>query len=643
MESKKITVALLGNPNCGKTTLFNALTGAKAKVGNWSGVTVEKATNAVKGLNNVTLVDLPGTYSLSAGSKDRKVVKDFFIKTPPDVVINIVDGLNLERNLYLTAELSTLNIPFVIAINMADVLEKNDMQIDTEFLSSVFGVSVVKISAKNSMNTDLLIKTAIKTTKKPKPLLSFLGKSIKNKYENLSKIAKRTIVKKRTNQENRTQKIDDIITHPFFSVPIFIAVICLVYFVSIKVGGFLGGKIGDLFVIFSNFSKQKLYDLSAPTWIIGLICDALLKGFGSVISFLPQVLVLFSLMGLLEDSGYMARVAFVFDGIFCRLGLSGKSLIPLILSCGCTVTGLSATRTIESEGERKLTAFLSPFMPCSAKSAVFGWLSVTFFNGNALVATSLYFLSMVVCIVSALILKRIKTFSSEGSTFFLEMPTYRLPSIKNVFYSLGEKLKEFLIKAGTVVFAVGIFSWLLSGFGVTGYVGTATEKSFLYAIGSGIKHLFKPLGFGTWQVSIALISGSLAKEAVIETLQIIGMDICALFDNKFSVYAFMAFVTLSPPCIASIATAKKELGSNKLLAFMLFYEVLVAYLVALTINLIGKFITLQNGLLFWLILAIIITLVGVLAVAKLVRKNYACSRNCKKGDGKICKRKRCTI
>ena len=637
-----MNIALLGNPNCGKTTLFNVLTGASGKVGNWSGVTIEKAVRPLKWDKNVNIIDLPGTYSMNGGSKDRNVVKDYFASTPPDVVINIVDGTNLERNLYLTGELSTLGIPYVIAVNMADELEKNNIKLDTDRLSELFGVFIVKISAKNSMNTDLLIKQALKTTKKGKKIDVFSNGTDGEKYKFLSENLKNIIVKKQTKTQKISDKIDKITTGKYTSLVIFFAVITLVYFLSIKLGGVLGGKVGELFVQLSKSAESSLKNANAPEWFMGFTCGAILKGFGSVLSFLPQVIILFSLMSLLEDSGYLSRVAFVFDGIFSKLGLSGKSLIPLILSSGCTVTGINSTRTIEGEAERKLTIMIAPFMPCSAKSAVFGWLSVVFFNGSAIVATSLYFLSIIICAISGVILRKFKCLHGGGATFFLEIPPYRLPSLKNVLRAISDKVKEFILKAGSIVFSVGLIAWFLQSFGVTGYVGTEIEKSLLYVIGNGIKYIFYPLGFGTWQASVSLASGILAKEAVIETLQIIGADVNTLFNSLPSVYAFMVFIMLSPPCIASLSVAKKELGDKKLFWLMIAYQIVVAYVTAFVINLIGNIFIIANGLLFWISVGIIILTIGIASIKRLLQDRCAYCKN-KKGD-KLCrKQKRYTI
>lgn len=637
-----MNIALLGNPNCGKTTLFNLLTGASGKVGNWSGVTVDMAVRPLKRDKTVNIIDLPGTYSMNGGSKDRNVVKDYFSATPPDVVINIVDGTNLERNLFLTGELSVLGIPYVIAVNMADELEKNNIKLDTDKLSKLFGVFVVKISAKKGMNTDALIKLAMETKKSAEKIGVFIEGTEKEKYDFLNKNLKNIIVKKRTKNQKVSEKIDKITTGKYASILIFFVVITLVYFLSIKLGGLLGGKVNEVFRWLSESAEISLKRANAPEWFIGLTCGAILKGLGSVLSFLPQVVILFSLMSLLEDSGYLSRVAFVFDGIFCKLGLSGKSLIPLILSSGCTVTGIGATRTIESETERKLTIMLAPFIPCSAKSAVFGWLSVVFFNGSAIIATSLYFLSIIICIISGVLLKRLRCFQCNASTFFLEIPPYRLPSLKNVLRAVIDKVKEFMLKAGTIVFAVGLMAWFLQNFGVTGYVGTDIEKSLLYVIGNGIKYIFYPLGFGTWQVSVSLISGMLAKEAVIETMQIIGSDVNTLFSSLSSVYAFMVFIMLSPPCIASLGIAKRELADKKLFWLMIVYQIVIAYVTALIINLIGNILIVANGLLFWVSVGIIILLIGISSIKRLLQDRCAHCKN-NRGDKTCRQKKRYTI
>ncbi len=621
-------IALLGNPNSGKTTLFNALTGTYQKTGNWTGVTTEKKEGEYRKNRNIKIIDLPGIYALSRGSADENAVLEFLKKSPPKAIINIVDGTNLERNLYLTFQLLRLNIPMVVAVNMCDELEKNGVKLNADELSEFLGVSVAPISALKGKNIDELIKETLTANKAEKAL------NIKDNriYSYIESNINRIIVKKQTKAERFTQKADDILTHKIWGIPIFLCIITLVYFLSINVGGLLSGYISNFFEFMSTQTSYSLSVTGAPKWLNSLVCEGVFRGVGSVLAFLPQVLTLFALMSLIEQSGYASRIAFNFDRLFRTVGLGGKSIIPMILCCGCTVTGLSATRTIESQSEKKMTVFLCPFMPCSAKMAVFGWFSYEFFGGKAIVATAMYFLSIVAIIFFGLILKKFKSFREESGGFILEMPTLRIPSIKDTFAVMWEKTKDFTAKAGSVIFVASIAIWLLLNIGLSGYTYGVIEDSFLYYVGNAVKYLFAPLGFGSWQASVAVITGALAKEAVIETLEIIGCESHALFNSAWSVMAFMSFILLSPPCASSLAMAKKELKSSKLTAFMLVFQFVSAYIVAFIINGIGYFIT--NGLLLSLIIVIIIAIIFALAVATLRSRKGLLCKACSKGDNK---------
>ncbi len=631
-------IALIGNPNCGKTTLFNILTGSHQRVGNRTGVTTEGVKSRYTKNKSVEIIDLPGLYSITTTSKDELAVSDYLKNTPPDVIINIVDGTNLERNLYLTTEILKLGIPTVLAVNMIDDLEKNGVSFNTETLSKELNVPVVPISALKNKNVNLLIDTALSNKSKPKPMF-FTNSERENTsklYEKIAKIAASCVNIKTTRAQRFTLKADNILTNKYLGLPIFFVIMCLVYFLSFSIGGLFSGGISAFFNRYSINSQNALGNVGAPNWLSELV-TAIINGVGSVMEFMPQILVLFLLLALLEESGYTSRVAFNLDRLFRVFGLGGKSVIPLILSCGCTVSGLMATRTIENEKERIATIMLVPFMPCGAKFAVFGWFSYAFFDGSALVATSLFFLAIFCVCVFGVMLRKSERFGGK-SGFLLEMPTYRVPSLKSVFFVLWEKIKEFVVKAGTVMLAVSVLLWLLTNFGIHGYTAGNTEDSFLYYIGSAIKYLFYPLGFGNWQSAVAILSGSLAKEAVIETLGTLCENVDFLFYSKFSVYAFLAFVLISPPCLASVLQAKRELKSNKVLLFMLFFQTLSAYIVALTINLIG--ILFEVGLIFVLITVIIIT-IFILSMKMLLssKKCIACKAGVKvRGGCKKCRK-----
>ncbi len=621
-------IALIGNPNSGKTTLFNSLTGSYQKTGNWTGVTTEKKEGEYRKDRTIKIVDLPGIYALSEWSKDENAVLEYLKNSPPKAIINIVDGTNLERNLFLTARLTSLNVPMVIAVNMFDDLEKNGIKLNATELSRLFSAPVVPISALKGLNVELLMKEAI-GVKAPTKRLNLGQKEIYGFIENN---VDNIIRKKQTRAEKFTQKADNILTHKIWGIPLFFCVISLVYFLSINLGDFFGGYISAFFEMLCENTANTLNKLGAKEWAISLVCDAVFKGVGTVLSFLPQVLVLFALMSVIEQSGYASRIAFNLDRLFRAFGLGGKSLIPMILSCGCTVTGLTATRTIESEQEKKMTIFLSPFMPCSAKMAVFGWFAFKFFDGRAIIATAMYFLSIIAIAVFGLMLKRFKSFSEENGVFLLEMPTLRLPPLKDVRAVMWEKTKDFCAKAGSVIFIVSIIVWLLINLGLNGYTYGAIEDSFLYYIGNAIKYIFKPLGFGCWQASVAVLTSVFAKEAVIESLEILGGEVNALFNNKWSVFAFMSFILLSPPCIASISMANRELKSFKTLLFMLTFQFLSAYITAFIIN--GMGIIINNGLLLSAILVIIILALLITTIKILKKRKCNLCKGCSSRENK---------
>lgn len=617
-------ICLIGNPNCGKTTIFNNLTGTYQKVGNWAGVTTEKKQGVYKKNDKVIITDLPGLYSLTPRSGDERAVIQYLQTEKPDCIINVVDATNIQRNLFLTCALYKLDIPVVIAVNFADELKKNGIDFNSSLLKEMFGVPVVLVSGLKNVNLDQMIDLALTTdakiNKPPEQAYSFIEKNVKNLTTLKPTLAQRI-----------TKKVDCVLLNRYLSVPIFVCVIALVYFLSIKVGGILSVYVKEFFETFSNNTRNSLTKLGAKEWLISLLADAVLGGFGTVMSFLPQVLVLFLLLTVIEESGYASRVAFITDKLFSGFGLSGKSFIPMMLCSGCTATGLMATKTIESSAERRMTVFLSPFIPCGAKTAVFGWFSGLLFNGSVFVATSMYFLGMACVVVFGNVLKRLKTFSKDRGLFVMEIPTLRLPVVKNVLWVLWEKVKDFTVKTGTVIFSVSVVLWLLNNFGFSGYTYGNAQTSFLFYLGNLIKYLFVPLGFGNWQSGVAVISSIMAKEAVIESLTFLATDVSSLFYNGYSAYAFMVFILLSPPCIASITTAYKQLNSKKQTAFMLVFQTASAYLVALIINLTGILVQLFDGLLFFILFVIITTLATVFTVKTIHGDNCNCLR-CKGKD-----------
>ncbi len=608
----KTEIALIGNPNSGKTTLFNRLTGKAEKVGNWSGVTVSAVKYPYKKKKNVIICDLPGCYSFNGESKDEIVVKEYFNNTPPNVIINVVDGLNLERSLYLTILLAELNIPMIIAVNMADDLKKSGIDIKLENLEKTFNSPVVEISALKNYGVDRLIKLALENKKAAKfTLPSTLVKTEEDKKLFLRENIKNFINKKTPKIEKFTLRVDKILLGKFTAFPIFFLVIFLIYFLSIKIGGLFGEFLANNFNLLSLGLKNGLLKSGAPSFLISLLTDGVMGGICSVLTFVPQIILLFLFVGILEQSGYMSRVSFILDRLFGFLNLSGKAVVPLVLASGCTVTGITACRAVGSSCERRRLIYVSPFIPCSAKSAVFGWFSYNLFNGSALIATSLYFLGIFSAVLFSFFSSKEK---SENSSYAFEIPYLRIPSFSAIFSVVKSKIKDFIIKAGTIILEISITVWALTRIGFSGYVGDNIEKSFLYNIGNILKYLFIPLGFGTWQASVSLISGIFAKEAVVETLQIIAG--AGAFSNGASAYSFLIFILLSPPCLASLVTAKKELGDNKSFIKLIFMEFFFAYSISLVFYTAYKICLFYKWLLFIYALAIILIIVLIIRLSK---------------------------
>ena len=608
-------ICLVGNPNCGKTTLFNLLTGKREYTGNRTGVTVEEKTAKYRKNKSVTVIDLPGTYSVKGDAADERVVTEF-LKSHDGVIINVADGTNLARNLLLTAELAALNIPMVLAINFCDETAKRGVIYDEKKMQELIGIPVVNISARKNIGVKELMKTATELTERcadEKALKDFCKVRDVREMESFVSQAKRESGIKRG--VNFGEKADRILLNGYFGVPIFVAVILAVYFITSKAGGFLGGIVLDLFSKFENVAFGELSHLKETPWLHGLVCGAVIRGVGTVLSFLPQVLVLFTLLSLMEESGYSARVAFLADGITRRFGLTGKSLISFGVSCGCAVSGIMSARSIESESQRKLTVYLSPFMPCSAKVAVFAWLTGVIFNGNAIVFTSFYFVSAFSVAIFGAILVRNKRFTGQGY-FIMEIPRLRVPHLKSVAGAITEKATDFILKAGSTIFLVSVCVWFLQNFSIHGYT-TDITNSFLYYIGSGIKYIFMPLGFGTWQAAVAVISGIFAREAVIETLAVLSADGAGVFSGARAAYSFMTFILLMPPCVAALAVARRELGGRKSFVNMILFQTAAAYSVALTVNAVWYFA--ENNLIAFLSLTFIG--IGVIICVKVLRRS----------------------
>ncbi len=670
-----IKIALAGNPNCGKTTIFNELTGSSQYVGNWPGVTVEKKEGKLKGHKDVTIVDLPGIYSLSPYTLEEVVTRNFLIEERPDVIINIVDGSNIERNLYLTTQLVELGIPVVVALNMMDVVNKNGDMINTSKLSKTLGCEVLETSALkgkglkelsdkaveigrgtpkvtllNTFSKDTeevlsniekllkgnsLIKNPrwfyIKLFERDEKVLEYLklDNNTKDKIDNLinnyeesldddaesiitterydyiGKITTSCVKKKNNSNLTTSDKIDKVVTNRWLALPIFALVMLGIYYIAVTtIGAIATDWVNDtLFaeLIQGNVSDW-LMNMQVSDWLHGLIVDGIIGGVGAVLGFVPQIMVLFFLISLLEDCGYMARVAFIMDRIFRRFGLSGKSFIPMLIGSGCSVPAVMASRTIENDRDRKMTIMLTPFIPCSAKLPVFALLAGAFFPSQPWAAPSMYFLGIAMVILSGIILKKTKLFKGDPAPFVMELPQYRIPSLKGLLIHMWDRGKAFIIKAGTIIFVASGLIWFLQSFSWSLQMVDA-QDSILASIGNVIAPIFAPLGFGNWQSAVATVTGFLAKENVVATFGVLfglGAELTEsdpnlvstmgqLF-NVVSAYSFMAFTLLAAPCFAAIGAIKREMGSWKWTFIAIGYQTGLAYVVSLIIYQVGRLI-----------------------------------------------------
>ncbi len=684
---ERIRIALAGNPNCGKTTLFNALTGSNQYVGNWPGVTVEYKEGELKGAEGIIITDLPGIYSLSPYTLEEVVARDYLVGERPEAILNIVDGTNLERNLYLTTQLTELGIPVVVAINMMDIVRKNGDEINTEKLGKMFGCKVVEISALKGTGIEEAAQVAIDAAKNGKtvPAHNFSGEVehtlahieeatvhelpldqqrwyaiklferdqkvleafkldekvkkhieediretealldddaesiiINERYNYIARVMQVCYLRKRKGM-SVTEKIDAVVTNKWLALPIFVLVMFLVYYISI-------GSIGDWTVTFMNDKLFGEWIIPAVTsflesigtagWLTSLIADGVVSGIGSVLGFVPQMMILFMMLSLLEDCGYMSRVAFIMDRLFRRFGLSGKSFIPMLVASGCGVPGVMASRTIESERDRKMTIMTTCFIPCGAKTPTIGLIAGALFGSSPLIATAAYFLGIGSVIVSCLILKKTKPFKGEPSPFVMELPQYHAPIAKNVLRTTWDRGWSFVVRAGTVIMASSIIIWILNSLSFEGGFHYITDErggaSILALIGGAIAVIFKPLGFGGWQAAVATILGLMAKEEVVgvfgslssmvgdvdlmeavesnsQRLALIGQEFFG--GSKLASFSFMAFNLLCAPCFAAMGAIKREMNSAKWTAFAIGWMTVFAYCVSLMIYQIGMFIS----------------------------------------------------
>ena len=681
-----VTIALAGNPNCGKTTMFNALTGANQYVGNWPGVTVEKKEGKLKNQKDVTVTDLPGIYSLSPYTLEEVVSRDYLLKEKPDVIIDLVDATNIERNLYLATQLLEIGIPVVIALNMVDLLKKNNIHINVKGLSSALGCPIVETSALKGTGLKEVVDEAIKCANQhrvPSKQMEFpkavekavneieslvpaniseenkrwyavkllerdskvkeglnLPASAQSKieeiasnlekaedddtesivtdgrYQYIQKVVSAN-VKRSGNKMTVSDKIDRIVTNRILGLPIFILTMFIVYYVSVTtVGTMVTDWTNDSFVgTIQGVVADGLSGVGVADWLVSLVSDGIIGGLGAVLGFVPQMAILFLFLSVLEDCGYMVRIAFVMDRVFRHFGLSGKSFIPLLISSGCGIPGIMASKTIEADNDRRLTIMTATFIPCGAKLpviALMGGIMTAYVTGDYVAAgfitPLMYFIGVVAVLVSAIILKKTKPFSGKPAPFVMELPQYHIPSAKTVLLHVWERLKGFIIKAGTILFLATVIMWILSSIGNTGSgIGFVEDSndSIMAILGGILAPIFAPLGFGKWQPVAASISGFSAKESIVSTMgvlanvagddaedtMIVGAAIKAWFPSAVAAFSFLLFNLLDSPCLAAISTMAHEMQSRKWFWFAILFQNIFAYVVTLCVYQIGLVVT----------------------------------------------------
>lgn len=669
-----IKIALAGNPNSGKTTLFNSLTGSNQYVGNWPGVTVEKKEGNLKGNKDIVFTDLPGIYSLSPYTLEEVVARDYLINECPDAILNIVDGTNIERNLYLTTQLTELGIPVVVAINMMDIVRKNGDKFDLQELSKLIGCPVVEISALKNEGIDeaaaVVIESAknkhksrehrfsgavehaiahieeaavhdmpevqqrwyaVKIFERDSKVLKQLALSeekmahieedikaaeqeldddaesiiINERYEYITKVTAKCYFKKDASRRSVSEKIDKVLTNRILALPIFVLAMWAVYTISI-------GTIGDWTVGFMNDTlfgewivpgvTSGLEMIGCAPWLTSLVADGIVGGVGAVLGFVPQMMILFLLLSLLEDCGYMSRIAFIMDRLFRRFGLSGKSFIPMLVASGCGVPGIMASRTIEQDRDRKITIMTTGFIPCSAKMPIVGLVAGALFGGSAWVATGAYFIGVASVVVSGVILKKLKAFAGDPAPFVMELPSYHAPVASNVARTTWDRGWGFIKRAGTVIVAASIIIWVLNNLSFTNGFHYITEEnggtSVLESIGQLIAYLFLPLGFGKWQAAVATVLGLVAKEEVVGAfgaLSATGSAEQAMVEifsgSALGGFSFMVFNLLCAPCFAAMGAIKREMNNGKWTFAAIGYMCLFAYGVSLIIYQLGTWFT----------------------------------------------------
>lgn len=579
-------IALLGNPNVGKTTLFNSLTGSNQRVGNWAGVTVDKKEGY---FNNFNIVDLPGIYAMDTYSNEEKVSKEFLENGQVDLILNIIDASNIDRNLYLTMQLKQFKKPIILAVNMIDVAEKKGIHIDYEKLGQLLNVVVIPIQASKEIGIEE-VKTALSSINKNKiDNTDYSFSSEKETYTYIEDLLSKCTKKSKSSKKHIKENLDNIMLNPWLAYPIFFAIMALMFQVTFT---WIGQPLSDLLDSLLNDSLVPIIEgwiSNYSPWFQSLILDGIVGGVGGIVVLLPVILSLFACITILEDSGYMARVAFLMDKVMRKMGLSGKAFIPMIVGFGCSVPAIMSARTLESEKDRKLTALLVPLMSCNARLPVYSIFASVFFPKYVgLVVASLYFLGIILAFILGIIFKHL-IFKNEEEPLLIELPEYKLPSLKNLFVQLYEKSKNFLIKAGTLIFAMSIILWFLSNFNFSGI--TDVNDSILASIGGFIAPIFKPLGFGNWQSSVSLLTGLIAKETVVSSMGVIFAGnlevLLPLHFTALSALSFMVFILLYTPCITAVGTMKKEFGT-KITLFSITYQLILAWSISFLVFNIGS-------------------------------------------------------
>ncbi len=677
-----LKIALAGNPNCGKTTLFNTLTGSTQYVGNWPGVTVEKKEGRLKGQKDVIIQDLPGIYSLSPYSAEEVVSRNYLVNDKPDAILNIIDGTNIERNLYLTTQLLEIGIPTVVAVNMMDLVTKNGDKIDLDALGKQLGCKVVQLSALKNEGSMEAANAAVEEAKKAtrrdvytphvydggvEHALAHIEESIEKKvdadnvrwfaiklferdekiqeelkldadllahieehiadcekeydddsesiitaarYDYIQKLISKTVKKAaRSEKLTTSDKIDKVVTNRILALPIFFVLMWIIYDLAVgthpwSIGTICTDWIND--VLFGewipNAVTSGLEAVGAADWLVSLIVDGIIAGVGTVLGFVPLIFVLFVGLSILEDSGYMARIAFIMDRIFRRFGLSGKSFIPMLIGTGCGVPAIMGARTIENEKDRRMTIMLATYLPCGAKLDIIAIICATFFVGNSFVPTAMYFIGMAIIIIAGISLKKVGYFAGDPAPFVMELPAYHMPTLKGIAIHVWDRLKAYMIKAGTIIFSICIVLWFLMNFSWTGFTGDV-EVSILRSIGEAIAIIFRPLGWGSWQGAVAAVSAELAKEQAPATLAMLAhaaseseADVSVALQSFFggssmAALSFMLFNIFNAPCVVAIATAFREMGSAKWGWITVGFQMAVGYGVALIAYNMGMWFT----------------------------------------------------